>query len=395
MKPIAWTALLAWLLVAAVPATAQDAVALQRALDKAVDVSIEAMPIAQVFQKLQAQTGAKFVLPEETLALLPYGDQTRLKVELKNVTLRKALPPMLAQQALTWTVDNDVVRICPKEALYRLGRRATYDELRALGILYSETLQPADKGGPALDQLRKLAGNPKLTFVFPASVDADALLKQGEPARSLVASEWLDFLCQGKALTWFLRGDEIVVLEMRTQVERQLQKIVTLKYENAQLANVLVDLVRQARVKLSMDPGVMNYLPRETRDNFNLVMSDATVAQAFEVISGATGLRFHATNEGVLVDASEGLVRKSQPTSAPARVRRPFFVRMNMPGPGGTNIEVYISPDELPDDVVDAIQAEKIKMIDKMRQSIPTRPAATTAPAPASRPATSAEGGVG
>lgn len=378
----------------------QDPVALQRALDKTVELATTDMPIGDVFRKLQQQTGAKFVLSDDTLALLPYGDQTRLAVELRNVTLRKALNPMLAQQALTWTVENDGIRIVPKEALYRLGRRASYDELRELGILYSTQLQKVETGGAVLDQIRKMTGDKTLKFIFPPSADQDALIEQANKRLPCVASEWLDFLCQGKALTWFLRGDELVIVEMRAQVERQLQKVVSLKYQNANLMNVLVDLVRQARVKLMADPGVMDYLPQETKENFNLVMSDATVSQAFEVISGATGLLFLPTNEGVLVKASEKLLRDHTSTSGPAAVRRrtPFFVRMTVPALAGTNMEVYISPDELPPDVVDAIQAEKVKLIERIRASMPaTKPTSTTAPAKPATPATKPvdEGGVG
>jgi hypothetical protein len=90
------------------------------------------------------------------------------------------------------------------------------------------------------------------------------------------------------------------------------------------------------------------------------------------------------------------------------RRRTPFFLRTTIPGPGGTTIEVYISADELPPEVVDAIQEQKIRLIDQIKASLPkTRPAATTAPAapaptptPAkpdpARPATPADtGGVG
>lgn len=401
MKRLNAVAAVAVVALSAGLAWGQDAIALQRALDKTVELATTDMPIAQVFQKLQQQTGAKFDISADTLDLLPYGDQTRLAVELKNVTLRKALPPMLAQQALTWTVETDAIRIVPKEALYRLGRRATYDELRELGILYSTPIQPVDKAAAVLDQLRKITGDKTLRFVLPPQSDLGELADQADKKLPCIASEWLDFLCQGRAMTWFLRGDELVIIEMRAQVERQLQKTVSLKYQNANLMNVLVDLVRQSRVKLVMEPGVMEFLPPETRENFNLVMSDATVAQAFEVIAGATGLKFLRTNEGVLVEASEGLARRTTASGPAVRRRTPFFLRTTIPGPGGTTIEVYISADELPPDVVDAIQEQKIRLIEQIKESMPkTRPAATTAPAPAApepaKPATPADtGGVG
>ncbi|MFB3891010.1 MAG: STN domain-containing protein [Phycisphaerae bacterium] len=388
---------IAGLAMAASPLQAQDAVQLQRALDRMVDVQISDTPIGQVFAKLTQQTGAKFDLPEETLALLPYGDQTRLTITLKNVTLRKALSPMLSQQALAWTIDGDIVRIIPKEGLFRLGRRASYDELRQLGVMYSTELKPVAQGGSVLDQLQKATANKKLALKFPPEIAEQArqaLIEKADGILPCKASAWLDALCAPKHLTWYLRGDDIVVLEMKAQVERQLRRVVTLRYEKANLMNVLVDLAKKARVKLVMEPGVMDTLPRETRENFNLEMC-APVEQALQVIQGATGLVFTATSEGVNVAASSsGGSERTATTGPAARPRFPFMLRTTMPGPGGTTIEVYISPSELPPDVVDYIQAQKEKLIEQIRASMPATapaprpsPAAKPSPAPTTKPA--------
>ena len=115
--------------------------------------------------------------------------------------------------------------------------------------------------------------------------------------------------------------------------------------------------------------GVMNLLPNEMLENFNLVIADATIDQVLEVISGATGLEFVRVPEGIRVEASETLKEAaSTPDSRRGRRRQrpPFFVRMSLPGPEDTTIEVFIRGDELPEDVVRKIQAEKEKLIEKL-----------------------------
>lgn len=355
-------------------ASAQPApVSLQQALDKPVDANIQDVPIPEVFRRLSDKTGVKFVLDEQTLASLPYGDQTRLSVRLRNATLRKDLYRVLAPVALQWTIENDLVRIAPSEALSRMCRRASYEELRALGKIYAEKVSPPAEGTTTLDQLRKVTESKDLELLFLAKGDKAAALAQADRGLPCTGAEWLDRFCQQGAWTWYLWGEQIIVLDRKAQVERQVQQLVTLRYQNEKLVTILLDLARKARVTLAMEPGVMNYVPSEVRNNFNLVMADATIDQALHVISGATGLEFIRPEEGGLrVVPSEALVKGG---GGGAARRVPFIVRMTLPGPAGSSIEVYLRPEELPEDMVQQIEAAKADLIKKWQAS---KPAATT-----------------
>jgi len=349
---------------------------LQQALDKPIDsIVIEKTPILEVFRKFTDKTGVPFVVDEQTLACLPYGDQTCLTVRLRNVTIRKDLSQVLAPEALQWIVEGDTVRIVPSEALARMCRRASFDELQVLGKLYTEKVS-AVKGATTIEQLRKVTEANDLDLAFQATGDKAAAIAQADKALPVTGAEWLDRLCQQGPWTWYLWGDQVIVLNRKAQVERQLQQQVKLRHQNETLTTILLDLARKARVTLAMEPGVMNYVPSEVRNNFNLVMADAPIRQALEVISGATGLEFLRTDEGLKVVPSEKLLKGGG--SEPGARKTPFFVRMTIPGPGGSSIDVFFRPEELPEEMVQQIEVEKNKMIERWKAARPA--GATTAP---------------
>lgn len=338
-----------------------DEAKLQLALDKPVNIVMDSAPVADVFRKITVATGVKFIIDPRTLDALPYGAHTQMRVTFENVTLREALNRMLSQRALRWRIDGQAVRILPSDALTRMCRRASYDEFEILGRMHSLKLQPATRVEKILAQLRKATGADDLRL--PA-LDVE-LVERASKALPCTAAVWLDALCEPAGLTWYLWGEDIVIIDRKAQVKRQLQKHVTLRYKGADIVEVLRDLAGKADVALSMAPGVLKYLPAEARTNFNLVMADATVDQALEVISGATGLVFAHTAEGIRVEASEELTK---PNGRGGRRRRSqFFIKMSLPGVDGATVEVFFRGSDLPEDIIEKILAEKKKLIEKLR----------------------------
>jgi len=362
------TALLAVVAVSTSPLLGRDEVSLQRALDRQIELGLENARIGDLFDALRKATGVRFVLDPEALSALPYGEETRLDVKVKNVTLRKALSPILARQGLRWEIDAQTIRVQPTEALARMGRRATFEELDTLGKLYTVQLKDTSEGGPVIQQLRELEGQKDLRLLPHVSIDPQADYARADQALPGTAAQWLDMLCHGKDWTWYVWGDQIIILDKATQVRRQLEKHVTLSYQNAQLVKILLDLARKSGVKLTLTPGVMGYLPESTRESFNLTMADASVEQALQVISGATGLQFVKAAEGVLVQASEQLKAKGK--QARQRSQRPrFFVRFTVDVPGGAKLDVLMRPEELPPDVLEMIEKAKDELIVKLRSA--------------------------
>lgn len=363
---------------------------LQLALDRPIDLAVADAPITQVFQRLTETTGVKFLVGLDVYACLPYGDQTRLAVRLKNITLRKALSPMLAPQAMEWIIEGDAVRILPTPALMRMNRRATYDELRVLGRVHSARIDLPDKSGGVLEQLRKATENKDLSLFFHVKVaDKDALFARADRVLPGTGAAWLDMLCQGQGWTWYLWGDDIMIVDSKEQIGRQLQRQVSLRYEGADLVSVLLDLARKAQVKLNMDPGIMDLVPVETRRNFNLVMSDATIAQALEVISGATGLTFIRDPDGLRVEPSDRLKQKTDSAADTTAKRPSFIIKKAILMPDGSTCELLVRPEDLPPDVQEAIKAERAKFVDMLIQKYgsTTRPAAAAPAAATTQPA--------
>jgi hypothetical protein len=379
--------LLAVAVFAGMAVAAPDPAVLQKRLDAPVTQTIKDKPIGDVFAALSKATGVKFVIDPDTPAYLPYGGQTRLDVTLKDVTLRNALPAMLNPQALAWEIDGETIRIVPSEPLYRMCRRATYDELSILGRILAGRIDSPDEDGGILQRLREVTGRKGLKLVLPPMADdsrKEALAQAGQALPGAVA-DWLDMFCRGRDLTWYLDKTSLIVLPVEAQVRRQLQRKVSLRYQNAKLIDALLDLTKKARVKLSLTPGVMNLLPARTRSNFTLILADATIDQTLEVIAGATGLQFSVTADGIAVTQSQYLktggggprVRPSPPG---------FFVQTSIRTSDGSEMKIFLLPDQMPEALQKAVDAERKRMMEELAKHF-----APPAPEPATEPATEKE----
>jgi len=366
-------------LLPALSAAAQSAGDLQQNLDKSLSVTITDQPIRDVFDRLQRESGVKFVLDPDTFERLPWGEQTRLRISLKNITLRNALSPMLAPQCLQWTVEGAAIRVSPNEALFRMGRRASYEELQLLAKLATGKLNtPAGDNAAKIealpDALRTLTQTPDLDLAvnLRQTREKSAAFERGFAALPCSPAAFLDALC-GSEYAWYLNGQTLVVLPRKEQIERQLQQTVTLRYQNEKLSAVLLDLTRKARVPLSIEPGVMQLLPAETRSNFSLVMTDASIAQALEVISGSTGLKFTATDVGLSVETG----KSAAANNAAERPRSAWMLQMDLDlGSGAQPVRITVRAEELPADLRDAIEARKNAYIQQLRDALVTDPTA-------------------
>ncbi|MFP4105457.1 MAG: hypothetical protein ACLFVU_05115 [Phycisphaerae bacterium] len=368
---ILWAIALLVLAAVTLPSLAQNhGGSLQKKLDQKVNLTVTEATIPEVFARLTRATDVKFSIDDDVFELLPYGEETRLRVKLRDVTLRDALPKMLSPQALTWEVQDSKVHVRPVDALYRIGRRADYQELKLLGQLLSTEVQPTDSPETDLkthviDRLKQETDLKGLRVVYHVSPEQKDFAR-AEKALPGTPADWLDMLTHGQGWSWYVWGSNIVVVKKADQLSRQLQRGVSLRYKGADIADVLYDLVvKKGRTTLNLEPGVLKLLPSEARNEFNLMMSDATIHQALKVISGATGLEFAVTDEGVNITASESLKTAATTSARPARKEGRFIVKFPITV-DGVSMEVFMRSDELPEDVRNRIDAERNALIERL-----------------------------
>ncbi|MBN1553516.1 MAG: hypothetical protein JXA11_02135 [Phycisphaerae bacterium] len=364
--PAVWGILSACLI-----ASAQDGGgALQRKLDNPVRLTKRDTPLSLVFAALSAQSGVKFDVSPDTYRFLPYGQDTRLDVNLPGQSLRDTLTKMLPSEGLSWDVRDDVVRIAPTEPLYRIARRATFEEITRLGLLLTSKLKDTETKDIA-ETLAAATGEKNWKVILPPDWEEKQvrqLQEQFAKAPTGLSASWLDAGC-GRELTWRLDGDRIVILSRKDQILRQLERRVSLEYKDAPLMTVLLDLAKLARVKLVPEPGVMNYLPPAVRNHFKFVMSDASIDQALKVITGSTGLEFPVSEEGIAVrraaDIPLGALedRGTAPGAAPG-----VFIQTVIPTSAGRELRVFFVPMDMSPELQAAMESERERIMEELKK---------------------------
>jgi hypothetical protein len=187
------------------------------------------------------------------------------------------------------------------------------------------------------------------------------LLAQASKVGAGMAADVLEAACKELGWTWYPWDNFIVVLSLNDQADRFIERPVSLRYTNAALADVLVDLARQADLRLRLEPGVLRDLPIQIQQNVNLQMRDTTIRQGLEMLSGATGLAYEVTPEEIVVKATkESRALSSQPISV-FRSENPVVGQITIPGKSGMfNFVFTIRESDLPPKL-NKLRKDKIK----------------------------------
>ena len=347
-----------------------------RALDEPFSVELTDVPITEALRAVSEKTGLGIKLADDVLECLPHGEETRLRIKARDARLRDALTAMLAPVSLQWRAEGRGVLVTPSAELARINRRPTFTEVGVLAKLDGATLA---KGSPALDQLREITGVGELSLVWHLGDEKDGAKAQAAADGRLpcTGKEYLDRICHGRDWTWYLWGTDLVITTKQMQTARQLGRRVAVRYQNQPLLDVLLDLAHKAGLKLTMDPGALNAVNEETRKNFTLLMADATVEEALQAVSGATGLTFTSGALTVRVGAA-GNVPTTQPQAA--RTRVPYLVTMEIADKDGRKYTVMFRPDDLPDELDEYIEQQKAEQLRHLRTEYSPATQPSTAP---------------
>ena len=288
---------------------------INKQLDTLQDLKLDTT-LPEAMQQIANQTGVRLEADPAVWELLPWGEQTNIKANIQNHTLRQGLTAITQKLALDFVLGDESVELRPIPALKRLGRRATVDELEVLDLM---TATPIKLDHPTFAQLVSAVDDKLTALKSPFAIDdrtADAATDQkiNVPANASIADA-LESLCQQTDTAWYPWGKTIVIVSREQQVRSQLSKTISARYNGVDVSQVLLELSQRAGVDFSVDPGVYQKVPAQFR-NIQLMLDNASVQQALETIGGYTGLGFDITDKGVHV-SYQGDPATTLPTTQP------------------------------------------------------------------------------
>jgi hypothetical protein len=278
-----------------------------QALDsQAADLSAQG-GLIDVMKTVENQTGIRLEALPAVWDALPWGQDTSVNVHVKNATVRQALDAITRRLGLTYTLGDEAVVLEPTAALSRLGRRATLEEIQALDLL-AATPMALTTTSPTLDQLlqavdAKLQDAKSPFAVQERGLDSGELGRVIQVARNATMMEAMEEITRQTDVTWYPWGHRLVVTAKTEAEHLLLSKRLTRRFHDVELAQVLTELSEYANLTFHYAPGVLRQVPGKY-SRLKLDLDDATVEETLQTISGATGLQFIPTPDGISVTYS-------------------------------------------------------------------------------------------
>jgi hypothetical protein len=307
MRHRPFTGPFAWIVMLAVvcPVIAQEpssSALISQALDKQVDRLNVQGGLLDVTRQIEIQTGVRVEATRAVYDALPWGPDTSISVNMRNMTLRQALDDIAQHLGLVVTLGNEAVILQPTPALRRLGRRATLAEIQSLDLLASTPLSPPGAAmtvGQVLSAVDQKLMDAQSTFsIEDRAFDAQTSQKTLNVPRNATLMDAMDLISDQTDGTWYPWGHNIVVVAKAEATRQLLSKRIMLRFRDAPLQQVLLDLQAQSGTTFQMSPGALQQVPA-AYSRVTLVLEDASIDQALQSISGVTGLKFTPAADGV------------------------------------------------------------------------------------------------
>ncbi|HTW94716.1 MAG TPA: hypothetical protein VMD30_07990 [Tepidisphaeraceae bacterium] len=277
---------------------------ISRQLDQQISSLKVTGGLLDVMDAIENQTSVRIEATQAVYDDLPWGEDTSISLDVKNETLRQVIDSMARHLGLQMTLGDQAVILQPTPALARLGRRATLDEIQMLDLLSSTPFPPSDKPQTVdqiVRQVDRALGQAKSDYAVQSEgIDSQAVLNIPRNASLMDA---LNLIADQTSATWYPWGQSIVVVPKVEAVRMLLAKRISIRFRQTPLQQVLLDLAEQSGTTFQMTPGVLRKVPADYA-NVTLVLDDATIDQALQSISGATGLKFTPQADGISVTFS-------------------------------------------------------------------------------------------
>jgi len=302
----------------------------EEALDQPIaQLELKDTPIRDALAKIEQQTGLRFVIDQDVVDLMPYGERTRVSVVIRDMSVRRGLTQVLDGLGLRMFVEQGDVLIIPGPVLERLGRRLTIVEVNLLGTLASG---PWSAGGEAC---------PKEFRIDPQTKPAEAFARAMEQVRGRNGLTQLEAAAETLGWIWRPEGSSIVFELPRADIRRRLDWPLDLTYQRETLDRLLVDLGARVGVLVKFEPGALQQVSASER-TVDLVQRNVSVRQILERICGNTGLRYEIQDDGVQILAP--LEDQNAPTAATIQQ----WVRIEVEIRPGITMDLFVRQDQLP-----------------------------------------------
>lgn len=349
------------------PAEDESDIRIIQALDKAVSLDVADAPIRDALQSLAEAAGVSVELEQGTLDLLPYGSRTLVTVTIDRRPLKESLTAILRPLGLTFRPERTLIAIIPTEPLRRIARRATWEELELLDKLYST---PWSK--ELFDSLQFQFQDARAGY---ADANRERLFELAGAVGVGSAAEVLEHTCEKYGWAWVPNGEVIVIMSKVRMIERLLNQRVTVDYVQVSLEQALLDLGARAGVLVHLAPGVLATLPEQMAERFSLMIENASIRQALEVIAGQTGLTYTIEPTGIHISANPAATPgpgQGAITEAAVRAMRtnPIIGEIIIPNADGTSFTFFIREEDLPPEVNAMRKARIKKAVDQIRQTL-------------------------
>lgn len=338
---------------------AQNSSALiNEALDKIYPLDLNTT-LPKAMSAIGEQTGVRLEAAPSVWELLPWGDQTTISAKIEGKTLRDALDAITRKLGLIVVLREQAVELRPMPALMRLGRRANVRELAALDLLATTPLgMSADR--PTLRELLEAIDKKLLDLKSPYAIENRGSEVAGPEQRIFVARnatllEALEAISRETRATWYPWDRSLVVLPKDMQIRNQLDKTIAIRYNGADVSQVLAELSQRSGVEFTVEPGAIARISPELR-TVRVVLSNVSVRQALENLAGLTGLGYVVNENGVYI--------WNQMTNPAGGARDPVVGTIQL----DNGMNLYIRQSEVTPEIQEYLRTRSQRAIQKIRE---------------------------
>jgi hypothetical protein len=337
---------------------------ISKALTEPTQITLENIRLVDAICKITEQTGVRIVMSPEAMRFVPQGPETIIeKVNIQNVPLREGLDRLFRPLGMKFELDEDHVRIVPKDALLCLGRAPTWTELETLAQL--SAMQPGLKSS----DLEKLQD--RIQFQVPAPDAWGSLSQAIENVGAGHGDDVLTVATNQLGWTWCLSDENIVVSTFEQLLRQRIKQPISVRMNNRPLIDVLQAIGTTLNTPVRVEPGAIAALPVQKQKNYFIDATNVKAEQVLEGISANTGLGYLLSPEGIFFYSSQTGMAGGPPPAPVSGSSDPYVAKIVIEIDEGKTFEWMIRRSELPDDLKQIRERDIQQFIDEFRQRPP------------------------